>query len=310
MKTLTLMFILILSVILEAQIAKSQAIDGIKLANQFDSLQAAHDALPPSGGTVFVSSGTSIEKGLVISKPIHLIFDLGAFTYHGQADAIRVNAGVRGVIIEGSGNAELNSPASGSAVLVGDPAANGLNALANPNIVIRNMAFTGPGKGTGVGIYITGNGFLLENTQTTSFGGDGTVIDGKRGNSNSGILLHARSYRNGADGFKVFGADANLISWIGTDAQANAGKNYVFDHVMCQSFMGLHSQPPTDRTSISFIGSSANWGSLYIEPVKPFAAACLEFDSTSKNNNLFLMNCRKVKDIGVHNQWDLAAPDK
>ena len=310
MKTISFLVAVIISAALQAQTAQNKTVDGIRTASHFKSLQAAHDDLPSEGGTVFVSAGTSLDKGLIISKPIHLIFDLGTFSYAGESDAIRVNSGVRGVIIEGSGNAELNSPRSGTTILVINPSANGLTAVVNPSIVIRNIAFAGPGKGTGTGINVSGNGFLLENTQTALFGGNGTVIDGKRGNSNSGVLIRARSYRNGGNGFYIFGADANLISWIGTDGQANGEKNYVFDRVMCQSFLGLHSQPSSDKTSISFIDSSANWGSLYIEPVKPFAAACIEFDGTSKNNNLFLMNCRLVKDGGNHNKWDLAAPDR
>src|SRR5262249_23592385 len=106
---------------------------GIRVASQYKSLQAAHDALPASGGTIFVPVGTSLDQGLTISKPIHLIFDLGVFTYAGQAEAIRINEGVRGVMIDGSGGAEFNSPVSGSVINVVNPAATGLNALASPS---------------------------------------------------------------------------------------------------------------------------------------------------------------------------------
>jgi len=310
MKTAVLVSLMTVACALHPQAVDRKPGSGMRIASHYKSIQAAHDALPATGGVIFVPAGTSLAQGLVISKPVHLIFDLGIFSYSGSGDAIHINSGVRGVIIEGSGGAEFNSPDSGSAIVVVDPAGKGLNAVANPSIVIRNIAFTGPGRGSGTGIYLTGNGFLLENTQTTSFGGDGTVIDGKRGNSNSGVLIRARSYRNGGDGFYTFGSDANLISWIGTDSLANGRKNYLFEDAMCQSFLGAHSQPSSDKNSIEFIDSSANWGSLYIEPVKPFKAACIEFDGKSKNNNLFLMNCRSVKDAGIHNRWELAAPDR
>src|SRR6185437_5575830 len=42
------------------------------------------------------------------------------------------------------------------------------------------------------------------------------------------------------------------------------------------------------------------------------AAACVNFDATSKNNNLFLLNCRVVTDAGGvtnGNQWYFAATD-
>ena len=280
----------------------------------YTTAQAAHDALPAGGGTVYVPRGSTPfgaanTTTLSITKPIRLFFDNGAFTYAGTGQAIQVASGLSGVVIEAAAAAEVNDAVEGSSITVSNTAANGIDALNCPSIVIRNLSLVGPGSGTGKGIIVTGNGFVLDNTQTKSFGGDGTEIDGTRGNSNSGVVFRARSYNNGGRGFDTFGADSNAIVWIASDAQSNTGTQYVFTTTINQTFVGLHAQPSTDVNSISFVGSSGNHGTVYVEPISPFAAAAVSFDATSNYNNLVLLNGRVVSDSGTGNQWYFSAPD-
>ncbi len=282
-------------------------------AGQYASLQAAHDALPAGGGTVFVTAtgkpfGAANTTTLTISKPIHIVFDVAAYTYAGTTQAILTTGAPSGVLIEGSGIPDLNQAAQGTSITITGTAVNGLDIF-GPSISIKNFSINGPGSGTGLGIHISGNGFLAENVQVKSFGSDNWQIDGTRGNTNSFVMIRDRSYSSGGIGFNAFGVNTNQGSWINTDSQNGSNLNYVFNGSMSQTFVGLHANPSADVTSIQFLGSSSNTGTIYIEPFTPFTANCLTFDATSKNNNLYLLNCRAVGDSGTLNQWYFAAAD-
>jgi hypothetical protein len=281
---------------------------------QYASLQAAHNALPAGGGTVFVTAtgkpfGAANTTTLSISKRIHIIFDVASYTYAGTSQAILTPSAQAGVQIEGSVSSDANAPTLGTVISVTGTAVNGLD-VTGASLIVKNLAVYGPGSGTGIGIHISGNGFVTENVQADMFGsGGGWQIDGTRANSNDFRMVGDKSYHNVGTGFSTFGVNSNNGTWINTDAQNDTYLNYSFNASLGNTFTNVHAQPSTDVTSVAFVGSSSNIGTIYVEPISPFASNCVTFDATSVNNNVDLLNCRAVGDSGLMNQWYLAAAD-
>ena len=279
--------------------------------HKFSFIQEALDALPPGGGTVFVDPSMQFgAAGIAIRTPVHLIFDCGAFVYDGNGAAITVlPAASSGVQLEGCAAGDETNPMHGTAILVRNRAAGGLNVLASNDFIARNLSFVGAGSGSGTGVHMSGNGVQLYNVQADNFGGDGVVIDGDRSNTNSFLLERVRTRKNGGRGFFTFGKDSNVGVWIQTYSQANAGAQYVFDHTVGHIFVALSAESGRDDGNVSFIAASENRGSVYIEPAAPFRAASVIFDRSSKNNDLELLNGRNVSDEGSGNRYEIAAID-
>jgi hypothetical protein len=292
-------------------------IEGVRYADQFAGadagakINAAEADLPAMGGTIFVpqSLATSFAIGIAITKPTHLLFDVGAWTFTGTGNAINVASAVQAPIIEGSGSGNISAPTGNTSISVTNTRANGINIVNCPQFVLKNITFVGPGSGTGIGAHITGNAGLVESVSIDSFGGDGWDMDGTRNNANLMTLKNAHASFNGGWGFSTFGVNASVITFIGTDAQFNTTGNYLFTGVSDEVFLGVHSAMATDTVGVSFVASGGTWGTLYTEPHTPFTAAAVSFDATSVNNNIFLLNGRRVADAGLGNQWYFAAPD-
>jgi hypothetical protein len=292
-------------------------IEGVRYADLFAGtdagakINAAEADLPATGGTIFVpqSLAASFATGITITKPTHLIFDVGAWTFTGTGDAINVAGAVQAPIIEGSGSGNISAPTGNTSITVTSAGANGINIVNCPQFVLKNITFVGPASGTGIGAHITGNAGLVESVSIDSFGGDGWDMDGARNNANLITLKNAHASFNGGWGFSTFGVDANVITFLVTDAQFNTTGNYLFTGVSDEVLLGVHSAMATDTVGVSFVAASGTWGSLYTEPHAPFSAAAVSFDATSANNNLFLLNGRSVTDAGLGNQWYFAAPD-
>ncbi|MFZ0523454.1 MAG: hypothetical protein WAL95_20675 [Candidatus Acidiferrales bacterium] len=282
-------------------------VDGVK----YPTIQSALAALPPDGGTVFVPRGTAFDSaGLTISTQVHLIFDCGVFTYGGSGTAIRVMpASVSGVQIEGCATGDENRPTHGTSVRVTNPSANGLDVLGVASFVARNLNFVGPGSGSGIGVQLSGNGAQLYDIQADSFGGDGFQINGARSNTNFFVLQRVKAHRNGGHGFNTFGINSNVGTWIATFAQANRDTQYLFNNTAAHVFVAIAAEPFRDVTSIVFAHSPENQGTVYIEPASPFRSFAITFDSTSNNNNLVLLNGRKVSDAGIGNRYFYGAGD-
>src|SRR6266576_2320366 len=75
-------------------------------SGQYASLQAAHDAFPSTGGTVFVTAtgtpwGVAGTTVLLATKPMHVILDCANSTYSGSGTAITTSS--RGVTWDGCG---------------------------------------------------------------------------------------------------------------------------------------------------------------------------------------------------------------
>jgi hypothetical protein len=282
-------------------------VDGVK----FLTIQSALAALPQEGGTVFVPRGTAFDKaGLTIATQARLIFDCGIFTYEGSGTAIRVMpAPASGVQIEGCATGDENRPAHGTAIRVTNPSANGMDVLGVNSFVARNLNFLGPGSGSGVGVQLSGNGAQLYDVQADSFGGDGFQINGVRSNTNFFVLQRVKAHRNGGHGFNTFGINSNVGSWIATFAQDNHDTQYLFNDTAAHVFVAIAAEPFKDVTSIAFLNSPENQGTVYIEPAAPFHSAAIAFDSKSNNNNLVLLNGRRVSDAGVGNRYYYGAGD-
>lgn len=193
-------------------------------AGQYPSLQAAHDALPATGGTVFVmGNATPFGAGttnLSMSKPIRIIGDIGTFTYTGAGPAILCTS-VNAPIIEGSGF-QGGGSAGGTIFSITNTAANGFDINTCPGAQIRNLNIVGPGSGTGKGLIYTGNSGVIENVVVKSFGGNGCEEDGTRGNSNGVRWIGARCVSNGGIGLNVFGANANVNHFM-VEVSSNTG---------------------------------------------------------------------------------------
>lgn len=281
----------------------------------YTTIQSAIDALPPSGGTVFVSRGTRFGGQPVrIKKPVHLMFDDDAYTYTGAGEAI-LCSGTNSVIIEGAGQrGSYNLGYLGTSLGIPDSSANGIDINDCPGTVIRNLLITGPsGRGTGAGIVFTSAGGIIENVQVTAMGKSGVEIDGTRGNSNLFRLIAVRVNGNGGSGFDCFGADANAGVWIGTTSSANRGNGYRFGGTLpsCSSntFAGAHSEGAKGGTGYVFLtGSSGNHGTVYSEPAAPEAIA-VSFANGANRSDLLLLNGRVVNDAGTGNQWRFMGDD-
>jgi hypothetical protein len=284
-------------------------LSGFVDAEKFPSIQAAINSLPSQGGTVFIPQGMAFDaSGVTIATPIHLLFDCEVFTYGGSNPAITV-ASRGGVQLEGCASADENNPRQGTAIILTNPSAVGLDVRGSNGFIARNLSFVGSGQGSGVGVHVSGNGFQLYGIQADRFGGDGIEIDGLRSNTNNFLLERVRSHKNGGRGFYTFGRDSNVGVWIQTFAQGNSGVQYSFENTAGHIFAALSAEAQKDTTSISFVASSENHGSAYLEPAAPFNSSAVTLDAGSKNNNLILLNGRKVSDAGTGNRFYLGAID-
>ena len=289
--------------------AVQESLPGFVDARKFESVQAAINSVPSNGGTVFIPQGMAFDgSGVTIARPIHLLFDCGVFTYDGTKPAITVTS-PGGVQLEGCASADENNPRQGTAFILTNPSAVGLDVRGSNGFIARNVSLVGSGKGSGVGIHVSGNGFQFYGVQADSFGGDGIEIDGVRSNTNNFLLERVRSHKNGGRGFYTFGRDSNVGVWIQTFAQANSGAQYSFENTAGHIFAALSAEAQKDTPSISFVSSSENHGSAYLEPAAPFNSAAVTLDAASKNNSLILLNGRKVSDAGTGNRYYLGAVD-
>lgn len=285
------------------------SLPGFVNADKFESVQAAVNSVPSTGGTVFIPQGTPFDdSGVTIATPMHVLFDCGIFTYTGSKPAITVTSH-GGVQLEGCASADENNPRMGTAFVLTNPSATGLEVRGSNGFIARNLSFVGPGRGSGLGVHVSGNGFQFYGVQADSFGGDGIEIDGVRSNTNNFLLERVRSHKNGGRGFYTFGRDSNVGVWIQTFAQANSGAQYSFENTAGHIFAALSAEAQKDVASVSFVASSENHGSAYLEPAAPFNSPAVTLDTSSKNNNLILLNGRKVSDAGTGNRYYLGAVD-
>jgi len=274
-------------------------------ADQFASLQAAHDDLPNTGGTIYVSSnatpfGAAGTTGLVIAKSVHIVFDPGTFSYSGDGQAILCSSAT-GAVVEGAGKVGGGTN-GGTIIAVRGKSANGLDFNVCPGAIIRNLNVFGPGSGTGRGLIFTGNSGAVEHVVVKLFGSDGCTINGVRGNSNSGVMLATRCVSNGGIGLNAFGENGNLWSFIETEVSSNGG--FGAQIATAANFFGpLHSHDNQGRgTGVIFAsGGSQNYGEIYSD--HGTQATDLSFSAGANNNHIFLVSGITVSNSGTNNQW-------
>jgi hypothetical protein len=277
-------------------------------AGQYASLQAAHDALPSAGGTIFVMAtgtpfGAAGTTSLTITKPIHIIFDEQVFTYSGSAAQAILLSSASGVLLEGSGNANgqpSGSTASGGAqIFISNTAANGIDANVAPGVILKNFTVLGPASGTGKGIILTANSGHLYDLNVRAFGGNGVEINGTRGNSNNVSLDRVTSVSNGGWGFNVFGVNGNLTVFNHTSGTNNTLGNYQVA-TATNVFLGAHSQTSGTGTGVTFpSGGSNNWGDIYSEIGDETTAVA--FATGANNNYIFLPSQIAFTNSGIGN---------
>src|SRR6266550_4014629 len=157
-------------------------------SGQYASLQAAHDALPSTGGTIFVmATGTPFgATALAATKPMHVIFDCANFTYSGAA-AQAISTTSRGVVIEGCGRRGDDVGTAGTTITITNTAANGISNSGG-GATFRDFNLIGPASGTGKAVINTAGRTTWSNLNISSFGGDGWTNDGTATNANTNLI--------------------------------------------------------------------------------------------------------------------------
>lgn len=170
-------------------------------------IQAAHDALPAGGGSIYLAEGTfNLASAVTFTKPVHLF---------GAGWATVVNSAVNGVAFQfGNGTDRLNGPKASNFRLVGNTGANAVgllfiktdfmeiesmwvrnfgaagiklnNALENPRVHDNNIdsldSFTALGTEYGIHLVGTSHDLIIANNQIEGWAvgiyGDDDTTDG------------------------------------------------------------------------------------------------------------------------------------
>jgi hypothetical protein len=259
-------------------------------AGQYASLQAAHDSLPSSGGTVFVTAtgtpfGAAGTTALTITKSIHVIFDQGNFTYSGAgAQAISCSI-VRGIILEGSGRRGDDIGTAGTTITISNTAANGINAAACNGITIRDFNLIGPGSGTGKGVLNSSGRATYSNLNISGWGSDGWTNDGSSNNANSVLVSKVRSSANGGNGFVTKGANGQLVTFIEADGSINIGDGFNIANQL-NVFQGTNADGNTGYDYHFVSGGTGNTGNIFSNNAGAGPPGGIQFDAGA-NSNIF-----------------------
>lgn len=257
----------------------------IRTVDAYGSLQAAHDSLPAAGGTIFVPGsstpfGAAGTTAVAITKPVHVIFDCGSFTYSGSATQA-INNTSRGVIVEGCGRRGDDTTTVGTTLTITNTATNGI-LNTGPGATYHDFNLIGPASGTGLGILNTAGRAEYRNLNISSFGSDGWTNDGTSVNSNTVLVEKVRSSVNGGNGFVTKGSNGQLVTFLSTDGSANTGDGY---NIANQLNMFEGTNADTDTTTIGYHFVSG--GSNNIGHLDPDSNGKILFDSGANNNTLF-----------------------
>lgn len=258
-------------------------------ADQFTNIQAAINATacPAAGCTIFVPQGSTYgSTAISISKPIHLIFDQGTYTYSGTGAAITCTS-AGGVVIEGAGHDDPGS--SGTKILITGTAVSGISATSCGTITLRDFNIVGPGSGTGKGIVLASTRSKTENVSILSFGGDGLTIDGSVVNANVCEIDHVHSASNGGSGFVLPNSNGQVCALIGADAQANGGDGFKISN-SGNVFVGTNSNANASGIGYHFLsGATYNSGSIFSDAPNAPEATGFQFDSGAVSNCFFII---------------------
>jgi hypothetical protein len=211
--------------------------DGI--ADDTVAIQAAHSALPATGGTIHFPAGAYlITSTLNFSKKVHLDF----------AGGMGVQIGV-----PSSAFIKVTSPTfSGSAIVfTGDG-----SCMTNGGVV----GFPG---NTAQGVQILANGVSLRNVGVGGMDGIGFIVgdDVISANTNHFLLDNCRAYSNGAYGFyfnsTTVNIDCNAGTVINCDASLNGDDGFLIDRCFKNTFVSCTAQQNVG-TGFRFTADASN----------------------------------------------------
>lgn len=253
---------------------------------QYASLQAAHDILPSTGGTVFVTA-TALPFGvgnapLAITKPIHIIFDCGNFTYSGSA-AQTISNTSRGVIVEGCGRRGDDVGTAGTTITVTNTATNGISNSGG-GATFRDFNLIGPGSGTGKGVINTAGRVTYSNLNISSFGSDGWTNDGSATNANSVLVSKVRSSANGGNGFVTKGSNGQLVGFSEADGSLNTGDGFNIANQL-NVFFATNADGNTGYDYHFLSGGTGNKGDIFSNNAGAGPPGGIQFDAGANSNN-------------------------
>ncbi len=252
---------------------------------QYASLQAAHDALPSTGGTIFVmATGTPFgATALAATKPMHVIFDCANFTYSGAA-AQAISSTSRGVIIEGCGRRGDDVGTSGTTITITNTATNGISNSGG-GATFRDFNLIGPASGTGKGVINTSGRATYSNLNISSFGGDGWTNDGSATNANTVLVQKVRASSNGGNGFVTKGTNGQLVTFIECDGSLNTGDGWNIANQL-NVFQGTNADGNTGYDYHFVSGGTGNTGNIFSNNAGAGPPGGIQFDAGA-NSNVF-----------------------
>lgn len=280
-------------------------------AGQYQSIQAAHDALPAGGGTIQVMGnatpfGPSFNTPLAITKPVHIIVDDANFTAYSGASAMISCSGVNGVTIEGSGHTGSDTGTNGTTFNVSSTTANGIAFSNCSGAVLRNFNLVGPGQGTGSGkgILLTANRNDISDVNVRSWGSDCITVDGSVNNANVSNIIGGRASLCGGNDYVTKGVNGQLIRFIGTDGGPSTGDCYNISNAL-NIFLGTNCSPAlAGNNCYHFLsGAVGNVGTTFCDSP---ATTGYKFDSGANSNlinNSFGNDSLGFSDSGSGNRY-------
>ncbi len=254
-------------------------------SGQYASLQAAHDALPSTGGTVFVTAtgtpwGAAGTTVLLATKPMHVILDCANSTYSGSGTAITTSS--RGVTWDGCGRRGDDVGAAGTTITITNTAANGISNSGN-GATFRGFNLIGPGSGTGKGVVNTAGRAEYSELNISSFGSDGWTNDGTATNANSVLVSKVRSSFNGGNGFVTKGSNGQLVGFSEADGSLNTGDGFNIANQL-NVFFATNADGNTGYDYHFVSGGTGNKGDIFSNNAGAGPPGGIQFDAGANSN--------------------------
>lgn len=199
---------------------------GDGLTDDYDAIMLAHDALPKTGGLIYVPGGKYLHNtAITFTKKIKLIGD-------GVGDN---EAGSTSIFLKGAG-------ISGDGV-----------SLTGLGSTIEGIAFVGENGNSGDGLVVKAGRVSLKNVGAYTMGNDGVRIGTDSGGENCNLwyIENLKSKSNGNDGLAISegsggGADSNGGTLVHTDVQSNTRHGIYLGNTQLNTFNGVTSQSNGD----------------------------------------------------------------
>jgi len=188
----------------------------------------------------------SLSAALSSAAASHGIVALACGRTYGISSTLTVARKTGTLTIEGCDS--LNGPALRKSASAVGP----LLIIRADNVVLRDLYLVGEKGNVGDGLWIRGNGVLLQNVTVEGMGRDGVRVgcDGPGCNSNSWSFLKVYSRHNARNGFRFDdnpggsrgSVNANAGLCVGCFAQANGAEGFWLGHIADDSFLNVLSE--------------------------------------------------------------------